>query len=376
MKIALLTTDNREHFKTYDQPEPFFGTAPEALLQGFAQLPEAEVHVVSCLRKPVSSPAKIGPNIYYHSLHVTKIGWIRTVYQGCIRATRRKLKQIQPDIVHGQGTEHDCAISAVLSGFPNVLTIHGNMRFIAEVNRVKPFSFFWLAARLERLTVPRSAGVVCITRYTQEAVADMARRTWVLPNAVDESFFGVEANPAPETPPRILCVGLICMRKNQNAFIRALDSVAQKRKFELLFLGLVYPGRPYDDEFLALVKERPWCRHLGFADREALKIHFREASLLALPSLEDNCPMVVLEAMAAGVPVVAAKVGGVPELIEENRTGIFCDPLDASSMANAIDRALSNSSEIAAMAKKAKARAHERFHPRAIAQKHLEIYRE
>ena len=86
--------------------------------------------------------------------------------------------------------------------------------------------------------------------------------------------------------------------------------------------------------------------------------------------------MVVLEAMAAGLPVVAAKVGGVPELIEENQTGIFCDPLDASSMANAIDRALSNSSEIAAMAKKAKASAHERFHPRAIAQKHLEIYRE
>jgi glycosyltransferase involved in cell wall biosynthesis len=376
MKIALLTTDNREHYKTYDQPEPCFGTAPEALLQGLAQLHEAEVHVVSCLRERVKSPAKIGPNIFYHSLHVSKIGWIRTAYQGCVRATRRKLNEIQPDIVHGQGTEHDCAISAVLSGFPNVLTIHGNMRFIAKVNRVKPLSFFWLAARLEKLTVPRSAGVVCITRYTQDAVSDLARKTWVLPNAVDASFFEVEANPPPETPPRILCVGLICMRKNQNAFIRALDPVAKKHKFELLFLGLVYPGRPYDDEFLALVKARPWCRHLGFADREALKTHFREASLLALPSLEDNCPMAVLEAMAAGVPVVAAKVGGVPELIEENQTGIFCDPLDTASMANAIERALSNPGTTAMMAKKAHTLAHTRFHPKVIAQNHLEIYRE
>ena len=47
-----------------------------------------------------------------------KIGWLRTLYQGCVRATRRKLREIQPDIVHGQGTERDCAIGAVLSGFP------------------------------------------------------------------------------------------------------------------------------------------------------------------------------------------------------------------------------------------------------------------
>ena len=98
-----------------------------------------------------NSPPKLAPNIFFHSLHVPKIGWMRTGYQGCIRAVRKKLKAIQPEIVHGQGTETDCAINAVFSGFPNVLTIHGNMRLIAKVNRVRPFSFPWLAARLERL---------------------------------------------------------------------------------------------------------------------------------------------------------------------------------------------------------------------------------
>ena len=120
MKIALLTTDNRQPFKQYDKAEPFFGTAPEALLQGLATLPEVEVHVVSCIRQPVRAPEKIAPNIFFHSLVVPKIGWMRTLYQGCIRATRKKLREIQPDIVHGQGTELDCGISAVFSGFPNV----------------------------------------------------------------------------------------------------------------------------------------------------------------------------------------------------------------------------------------------------------------
>jgi glycosyltransferase involved in cell wall biosynthesis len=376
MKIAILTTDDREHYKDYQNPTPYFGTAPAALLDGFALLPEVEVHVVSCARARMKSPAKLAPNIYFHSLYVPKAGWMSTLYQGCVRAVRKKLKEIRPDIVHGQGTERDCGINAVFSGFPNVLTIHGNMRLIAQVNRVKPFSFLWFAARLETLTIPRSRGVVCITHYTQKAVADLARRTWVVPNAVDASFFEVNALPPAGKPPKILCVGHVCLRKNQNAFIRALDPLSQRRKFEVLFLGLASPGRAYDDEFLQLVRERPWCVHGGVADRAALKEYLRDATALALPSLEDNCPMAVLEAMAAGVPVIAAKVGGLPDLVEEGITGYFCDPLDAASMARALDNLLANPSGAKTLAAQARQEAQKRYHPKVIAHRHLEIYRE
>jgi glycosyltransferase involved in cell wall biosynthesis len=376
MKIAVLTTDNRENFREHSKRVPYFGTAPEALLQGFAQLPEVEVHVLSCTRAPMQSPEKLAPNIYFHSLEVPRSGWLRSLYSGCVWAVRKKLAEIQPDIVHGQGTERDCAISAVFSGFPNVLTIHGNMRLIAKVNRARPFSFLWLAAKLEKFTVPRSAGVVCITHYTEEAVRDMARRTWVVPNAVDSSFFDLNAQPPADKPPRILCVGQVCLRKNQNAFIRALDPLAGQRKFELMFLGKVEAGHPYDDEFLRLVNERPWCVYGGVADRDRLKQCLRETRGLALPSLEDNCPMVVLEAMAAGVPVMAARVGGLPDLIEEKTTGFFCDPTDARSMSEALERVLTGGSVDTNLTKRAKEQALARFHPRVVAQKHLEIYRE
>src|SRR5207249_3667216 len=126
-----------------------------------------------------------------------------------------KLLDIQPDLVHGQGTESDCALSAVFSGFPNVVTIHGNMRRIAQVERSRPFSFTWLAARLEQLTLPRSQGVVCLTHHTQREVADLAKRTWVVPNAVDSTFFDVEARSETQGPKKILCVGRVCPLKNQ-----------------------------------------------------------------------------------------------------------------------------------------------------------------
>ena len=377
MKIALLTTDGRHVLKDYGSPAPHFGTAPEALMQGFARLPEVEIHVVSCLRRKAQSPPKLAPNIFFHSLRVPKIGWMRTAYQGCIRAVRQQLKAIQPDIVHGQGTELDCALDAVFSGFPNVLTIHGNMRLIARVNRARPFSFPWLAARLERLTLPRSDGVVCISHYTQQAVMDLARRTWVVPNAVDASFFEVNAAPAPEAPVRLLFVGHLCVRKNQNAFIRALDSLAGKHKFELRFLGGgASENDAYGREFFSLVRARPWCVYSGLANREELKALLRRATMLVLPSLEDNCPMTVLEAMAAGVPVVASKVGGVPDLIEDGKTGIFCNPLEATSMAAAVERVLLNPAAATEVARNARQSARQRFHPEVIARRHVEIYQE
>lgn len=375
MKIALLTTDNREPFKDYGNPRPWFGTAPEALLQGFAQLPEVEVHVISCIRQPVQSPENLAPNIFFHSLVVPKIGWLRTGYQGCIRATRKKLQEIQPDIVHGQGTERDCALAAIFSGFPNVLTIHGNMRLVAKVNHVPPFSFNWLAARLESFTLPRTDGVVCITNYTRDALKNLASKTWLLPNAVDESFFGLEALPDPGAPPIGICVGAVSHRKNQNNFIRALDGLAAEMKFKIIFLGQAGDDA-YSREFFELVEKRPWCEYAGFAGRETLKEFFLSATFAVLPTLEDNCPMVVLEAMATGVPVLASKVGGVPDLIVPEVSGLFCDPARPETFAKGVRRLLENPSFARQLAMKAKIDAQKRFHPQVVAQKHLEIYRE
>jgi len=64
MKVAILTTDNREHHKDYAAPLPRFGISPEALLQGFAQLLEMEVHVVSCTPQPLAAPEKTTPEIF------------------------------------------------------------------------------------------------------------------------------------------------------------------------------------------------------------------------------------------------------------------------------------------------------------------------
>jgi glycosyltransferase involved in cell wall biosynthesis len=375
MRLVILTTDNREPHKDYLNPVPHFGTAPAALFQGLALIPDLEVHVVSCIRRPVQSPEKIAPNIFFHSLVVPQIGWMKTLFQGCIRASRAKIQEIRPDLVHGQGTEADCSPSAVLSGFPNVLTLHGNMRLIAKVNQARPFSYVWLAARLERFVLPRTNGVVCITNHTRSLVQNLARRTWVLPNAVDQSFFDVHSVPDASEPPIGLCVATIYALKNQNDFIRALDPLARANQFKILFAGDLAQDA-YGQEFQRLIRERPWCQHLGFLNRTQLKARLATASFVALPTREDNCPMVVLEAMAAGVPVLASQVGGVPDLIVPEKTGLFCDPARPESFREGVARLLGNRPWVRQLAAAAKAEALRRFHPEVIARNHLEIYRQ
>ena len=86
--------------------------------------------------------------------------------------------------------------------------------------------------------------------------------------------------------------------------------------------------------------------------------------------------MVVLEAQAAGVPVMASKVGGVPDLIDGITTGLFCDPRDPRTFVEGVERLLTDRDFASKIARHAHDDAAKRFHPRVIAKRHLEIYRE
>ena len=400
MRVAFLTTDSREHFRDYNTWKPYFGTAPAALIYGFGMLadhPDApEIHVISCTQKRIHAPEKLSSNIWFHSLRVPKSGWLRSAYLGCALAVRTKLKEIHPDLVHAQGTERDCALSAVLSPYPRLLTIHGNLRLIKKQVGFRPFSAMWLQSYLEGLVVPHFNGVICITNYTREAIEDEVPKTWVVPNAVDPSFLALgekrmrrhevkssEINDSGfrsrvsglESPPVILCVANIEPRKNQNAFITALDPLKKQMGFEVRFFGSC-GNSAYAREFTGLIACRSWCHYGGMIGREELRDQLKQADILVLPTHEDNCPMVVLEAMAAGVPVLASKVGGIPDLIDDGTTGIFCIPEDPESLRAGVMQVLRDPGAKKSLAAAAHVEAMRRFHPVVIARRHLEIYRE
>jgi len=376
VKIIQLIVDNREGARQYDNPTPWFGTAPQGLLEGFANLgrSKCEIHVVTCRQQPMAAPEKLADNIWIHSLHVPKIGWLRTGYQGCIRAVRKKITEIQPDIVHAQGTERDCAISAVFLPFPKVLTIHGNLQLISKLLRPPLWSSLALQTQIEKFCIPRFNGVLCITRYTEENIRDQNPRTWLLPNAATGSFFDVVNQPV--EPMEILYIATVDERKNQNAFIDAITPLAAEFDFRVRFFGAGHAGSPFMDEFNRRMTAHSWCSYEGTVAHGDLRQNYARASILVLASLEDNCPMTVLEAMASGVAVMGSRVGGIPDLIEHEVSGLLCDPTDASSMRETLRRLLANPMDRIRLATAARERTLAGNHPTVIAAKHIDIYSE
>lgn len=375
LRLALLTTDNREDRRDYRSPRPWFGTAPQALLDGFAKLPdEIEVHVISCTREHLPSPVLLAPNIHFHSVHVPSWAWLKLGYLGNIRAVRHCLKSIQPDIVHGQGTERDCALATVFSGHQNVVTLHGNMRRLAKLSGATPWSFVGLTGVLESLALRLAGGVICLSRHAQTLASPLAKRTWIVPNAVDSAFLAATRHSPPSSP-RILLVGDVVANKNQLAFLNAIAPIQAETGFSVKILGKCTPVESYAETLLSFIDQHPWCEIGGFISRQALLREMTQATLLALPSLEENLPMVILEAMAAGLPVAASAVGGIPDLIADGKTGHLFDPGDSDSIRDNIRSLLADSGTLRQLASHAREQILSDHLPITVARKHLVIYR-
>ena len=373
LRVAMIVADEREVLRQWERPDPYFGAAASSIIGGLSGAEELELHILSCTRQSLPAPEKIAPNIFYHSIRVPRWGYLKTFYIPAILAIRRKLREIRPQVVHGQGTEREYALAAAYSGFPSVITIHGNMRAIARAMGSRPLSFHGLAASLENWVLPRIGGVICPSNYTREQVSARARRTWTVPNAVSDAFF--LNKPAPVSPPELVCVARICNYKNQNALITALTPLAAVHPLQLVFAG-GGSDDAYNSEFNSLIAARPWCQHVGQIDAASLRTLYSRASLGVLPTLEDNCPMVILEAAASGLPFAASRIGGIPDLIEDGVTGTMFDPHNPEDMRKKITTLLANTTRLAAMGAAAKERAERCFRPAVIAAAHMDIYRE
>jgi glycosyltransferase involved in cell wall biosynthesis len=377
MKIAILTTDNREYYQDYGAARPYFGMAPEALLEGLGSLPDIEIHVISCLRRTTDSPNQLRPNVHFHPLTVPKLGWMTTAYQGCIRTIRKRLQQIQPAIVHGQGTERECAISAVASGFPNVITIHGNMAELTRLFRMPIGSYNWLAAKLESFTLKRTAGVFCNSEYTERLVKPRTRRTWRVPNAIREAFFVPSAVSAHRDRPILVNVGVISPRKRQLELLGVISELQSiGLNFEFHFIGHADRSAPYAAKFFEKLKpleSKGVARHLGPKSTAELIDCFDASSAMVHFPSEEAFGLVVAEALARDLRFFGTRTGGIIDISSGVSGAELCDVEDWQGLTSALTEWIRAGSPRAAGAAELM---RARYHPHVVARRHIEIYRE
>jgi glycosyltransferase involved in cell wall biosynthesis len=213
----------------------------------------------------------------------------------------------------------------------------------------------------ERWLWPLAHHILCNSQVIKSVLTDgcgvPAARLTTIPNGVDTAYFRPPAVPA-AGPPRVLCVARMVPDKDHHTLLAAFGLTARDHpEAELWLVG--------DGPRLAEVQDAAGRLLPGkvrfLAPREDLRPLLHQAALLVLASRTEALPNVVLEAMAAGLPVVATRVGGVPELVVLGVTGWLVPPGDAPALAAAVSQVLGDSGTRRAMGQAGRERARQDF---------------
>lgn len=344
------------------------------LVRGLAGLGLTDLHVVTADRgrREVAVGPFMGATI--HRLPLPG----RRVLTGAIGAGRRMVRRyvadLAPEVVHS----HD-VYGLMVKGLdlPRVFTIHGFIYGDTRVARGPWSSLRWrLWRRVETAGWADQDHLIAISPYVRERLAGRVRGLiHDIDNPVDESFFEIDRDERPGT---IFSAALIGPRKNTLALVEAAALLVQ-RGFDP-HLRLAGPIR--DAAYGRRVVERIGqlglggrVKLLGSLSRRRVAAELSRAAVFALVSLEENSPMSIEEAMAAGLPVVASNRCGMPYMVADGESGFLVDPEDPADIAWRLGMVLSDHGLRAAMGAAAHRTAYQRFHPTVVARRTLEVYK-
>lgn len=300
---------------------------------------------------------------------------LSTLYVRQKRRLARLLEQLRPDLVHAHGADVSGYI-AIGCGVPTVVTVHG---LLAECARYQTNPTSRLRATLaafvtERHTVRRANHLIAISPFVSRYYGtDIRGQVHEIPNAVSPRFFQVARKPEPG---RLLYAGRISHGKG---LIELLQAVARNRA---RVSCLVLAGAAQDADYRARIAAK--VEGLGLADKvtiagllddRALLEEFGRANALILPSHQETAPMVVQQAMAAGLPVIATRVGGIPDQLDHEQTGWLFEPGNVEQLAALIGKVATDEGVGRKVADAARRVAEERFQAGAVARATTAVYR-
>jgi glycosyltransferase involved in cell wall biosynthesis len=295
----------------------------------------------------------------------------------------------QQDVIH-INSNHPASRLGILmsfvlpaSGRP-VITVEQRATPLSDI-RV-PRSLAWALPTLFRWSRRRVARVIAVSEENRRTLTEFYRlpseKITLVHNGIDLSpFAGPVAAPslrrelglAPDQPV-ILVLGRLAPNKGQQHLVEAAPAIlAHFPTAHFVFAGDP-DGRALLDERIRITGLQDHFSLIGF--RTDVANLLRSSDLFVLPSLAEGFSLAIIEALAAGLPVIATRVGGAAEIIEEGRNGYLVPPADAGALAGAVNRALSLDAVAIARMRQYAAESAQLFSLDATASRMLEIYRQ
>ncbi len=310
---------------------------------------------------------------------------LNRIWPGFAWAAMRRLRLIHRqrpiDLVEAAEIRADGFFISFMPGRPKLVTrLHTAQIFVDHLNRMQIQRTrrwdYWLEKksilRANLITAPSQA-VIDLTRTW---IPLRNTRTKVIPNTVNERRF----RPANvDRRNSVLYIGRLEWNKGMETIAQAMPMVLKRfpsAQFQFVGSdGIDRDGKKWSDNFLNAVDSSQRAQ-LRFEQksRDALVPAYQGAAVCILPSVWENSPYALLEAMACGTPVIATGAGGVPEIIEDGVNGFMLQAGDAEALADRITALLENPQLRIVMGHNARRRIQERFSVERVLPKMIAAY--
>lgn len=342
-----------------------------SLTAGLRAITDIEIHIIApCYGRLAGVELRDGMTL--HWLRSSRLPGVISYWSSFRHSIHRCLGEIRPDVTHFQG------VGGWTLGYesPYVFTIHG----IAERDVLFTGGHLLylrknVIAFVERQARKRSPHTILINPYVFEEIGDQIHgRQWHIENPVLSEFFNV--TPL-SNQRRILYVGRISERKNVEGLLKAFARLREVLPTASLRIAGAPDDPRYLEKCLGFVQANRLesaVHFLGNVDRAKLLEELSHAACLALVSKQETAPMIVEEAMAAGVPVVASRICGLPYMIKDGKTGFLVNADDEHQIVQGLLSVLGNSEIAAKLSSEAREIALQRFHSHVVAEKTLAVY--
>ncbi len=279
---------------------------------------------------------------------------------------RKHVEHLHDHIGENSGTV--AMLASLLTGVPFSMTIHGPGTFYAAEQ-------FALGTK-----IARSAFTACISEFCRSqcmvfAPLEAWPRLQIIRCGVElDSFKGGSIPSA--MGPRLVSVGRLCKEKAQHLLIEAAARLLRTGvNLELVLVG-DGPMRGEIEEQSRKLGIEKWVRITGWASEAQVRQEILAARAMVLPSFAEGLPVVLMEALALGRPVISTWVAGIPELVEQGVNGWLIPPGSVDALVNAMDEALSAPAEqLMEMGRAGALRVHQRHDARVEAGKLAELFR-
>ncbi len=296
------------------------------------------------------------------------------------RAIKKLVVSEEPDVVHFNSVFSRLSTAALRGAagrVPTVMTVH-DCRFECSQGKlakgmvpcpperkysfacaaggcVSPWMFAYQKLRnyAARANMPLVDALVAPSTFMKDLLdSSLGVGAEYVPHGI--SLEGYARTPPPQNR-RVLYAGRLMLNKGLGCLIEAVSSMHG--------VGLLVAGAGPDEQ--ALKDKAAGVEGMGFLGQQfprELKELYRSSDIVCVPSLiPENSPMVVYEAMASARPVVASKVGGIPDLVEDGVTGLLVPPGDPAALADALNNLLLDPGRLNEMSHAARLRAEERY---------------